>query len=203
MGAPSYLVPLGMWRSVAYQVSRTPGGRHHSVPISPCRMVPSGKSGPVVDKRVAVSSACATGCCNAAHRAVAWPYETCTPPRLRNGEPLAIPPVLRDNVCVDPLTGGGGARRRLALVGTVPHQTRAATAHRAGARHADLGRLEREARKQIYPKLGCSTERQRAVHIATILRPWFDQRGAASQGEAGGSCETRQCPERSRAHRVG
>jgi hypothetical protein len=48
----------------------------------------------------------------------------------------------------------------------------------------DLERLEQEAWAQVKLHLGLSTERQLAVHKDTILRQWFIQRAAPSQGEA-------------------
>jgi hypothetical protein len=43
----------------------------------------------------------------------------------------------------------------------------------------DLERLEQEARAQVKPHLGLSTERQLEVHKDTILQQWFAQRGGA------------------------
>jgi hypothetical protein len=43
----------------------------------------------------------------------------------------------------------------------------------------DLERLEQEARAQVNPHLGLSTERQLEVHKDTILQQWFAQRGGA------------------------
>jgi hypothetical protein len=83
-------------------------------------------------KRVAMASDWATGLgTQAAQQRWNWAGSHINA-RLCNGEPLAILPVLRDNVCVDPPTRAGGVRRRPALVGTGPHQTRAETAHMAG-----------------------------------------------------------------------
>jgi len=44
----------------------------------------------------------------------------------------------------------------------------------------DLERLEQEARAQVKPHLGLSTEQQLEVHKDTILQQWFAQRGGAS-----------------------
>jgi hypothetical protein len=46
----------------------------------------------------------------------------------------------------------------------------------------DLERLDRKAQAQVKPHLGLSTERQLGVHKDTILRQWFVQRAAPSQG---------------------